>query len=168
MRRRTNKAQSSTSSDTPEEDGELKLTVELVPATAWYKNVRSEVSKEEWDHIRKKCYKKAKHKCEVCSDTGKNQGYRHNVECHEIWEYDDKYHTQTLIGFIALCPRCHKVKHPGLAQINGELDIVFEQLMKVNGMTEKEAEEYLEECFNVWDERSQHKWSLCTAVLRSY
>ena len=29
----------------------MKLTIELVPSTAWYSNVRSNVSKEEWDKI---------------------------------------------------------------------------------------------------------------------
>ena len=27
----------------------MKLTIELVPQTAWYSNVRSNVSKAEWD-----------------------------------------------------------------------------------------------------------------------
>ena len=68
---------------------QYKLTIELVPQTSWYTNVRSNVSKEQWDVIRKKCYAQANNVCEICGDTGKNQGYKHNVECHEIWEYNE-------------------------------------------------------------------------------
>lgn len=168
MQQAINKKNSPKSIDKSIGNTDKRLTIELVPATAWYKNVRSEVTKEKWDYIRKKCYRKANHKCEVCSDNGKNQGYKHTVECHEIWEYDDEKHTQTLAGFIALCPFCHKVKHPGLAQINGEMDIVLSQLMKVNSITEEQARKYLTECFEIWEERSKHKWSLCTASLLSY
>ena len=59
----------------------MKLTIELVPQTAWYSNVRSNVTKSEWDVLRKACYKAAGYKCEVCS----GKGPKHPVECHEMW-----------------------------------------------------------------------------------
>jgi hypothetical protein len=36
---------------------------------------------------------------------------RVNLECHEEWDYDDETHVQKLTGLIALCGRCHRVKH---------------------------------------------------------
>ena len=147
---------------------EMKLTCELVPQTAWYSNVRSNVSKEEWDKIRKKSYSESNNLCAICSDSGKNQGYNHAVECHEIFEYDDVNHVQKLTQLISLCPRCHKCKHPGLAQINGETNIVIAQIMKVNEMTKKQAEKYLEECFKTWKERSKHNWTLDIKFLDEY
>ena len=63
------------------ENKKIKLTIELVPKTAWYKNVRSEVSKDRWDELRKECYRNANYKCEVCGGTGP----KWPVECHEIW-----------------------------------------------------------------------------------
>lgn len=145
-----------------------KLTIELVPSTCWFTNVRSEVSKAKWDKIRKKSYKAAGYKCEVCGDTGKNQGHNHPVECHEIWEYNDQEHTQTLVGFVSLCPNCHKCKHPGLAGIRGELEIVFNQLMKVNGMTRGEAEDYLAAQSRIWNERSEHQWELDISYIEEF
>lgn len=142
-----------------------KLTSEIVPSTCWYNNVRSNVTKKEWDYLRKKSYEEAGHKCEICGDTGKNQGYNHNVECHEIWEYNDENLTQTLIGLISLCPKCHKVKHPGLARINGEAEIVIQQLMKVNEITEEDAKIYLGEAFEIFYKRSEHKWTLDISYL---
>lgn len=146
----------------------MKLTIELVPSTCWYSNVRSNVTKEQWDVIRKKSYKLAENKCEICKDTGRNQGVKHFVECHEIWEYDDKNKKQRLIGLIALCPFCHKTKHVGLAQINNEEEIVIKQLMKVNEMTREDAVNYIKESFVVWSERSMHEWELDISYIDEY
>ena len=145
-----------------------KLTIELVPKTAWYTNVRSNVDRNEWDRIRKKSYELAGHKCEICGDIGPNQGFKHNVECHEIWEYNDETKEQKLTGLISLCPYCHKVKHPGLAQINGEFDIVINQLMKINGMLQSEAMKYVDECFKIWQQRSLYPWKLDISYLTEY
>lgn len=147
---------------------EYKLTSEIVPSSSWYNNVRSNVTKKEWDILRRKSYEAAGHKCEICGETGKEQGYNHNVECHEIWKYDDENHSQTLVGLISLCPRCHKVKHPGLAQIKGESEIVLQQLMKVNGVTEDDAKEYLVKAFDTFFKRSRHKWELDITYLEEY
>ena len=146
----------------------LKLTIELVPRTAWYSNVRSNVTQQEWDVIRKKSYENASHKCEICGDVGTNQGVKHKVECHEIWEYDDENYIQKLIGLISLCPNCHKTKHVGLAQIKGEEGIVINQLMQVNEMTEEEAIEYIEQSFKVWGERSEYDLELDISYLEEY
>lgn len=143
----------------------MKLTIELVPRTSWYSNVRSEVTKSEWDVIRRAAYKKAGYKCEICGDSGTNQGFKHQVECHEIWDYDDDKKKQTLEGMIALCPRCHKVKHIGLAQIKGEYGLALSHLMSVNQMTKEEAELYVEESFILWQERSNFEWELDISYL---
>ena len=147
---------------------DYKLTIELVPKTAWYTNVRSNVSKDEWDRLRRKSYALANNVCEICGDTGKSQGYKHNVECHEIWDYDDANKAQTLTGLISLCPYCHKCKHPGLAQINGELNIVINQLMKVNNISKDDAEKLIDEAFNLWRERSKHEWKLDISYIENY
>jgi 5-methylcytosine-specific restriction endonuclease McrA len=145
-----------------------KLTIELVPRTCWYSNVRSNVTKNEWDVIRKKSYEHANHVCEICGDVGTNQGVRHNVECHEIWDYNDETKEQTLLGLISLCPYCHKSKHVGLAQMNGELHIVVNQLMKVNDITEDEALNYINKSFDIWSKRSNFEWKLNTDYLKEY
>ena len=144
-----------------------KLLSEIVPSTSWYNNVRSNVSKKEWDYLRKTSYELAGNKCEICGDTGKNQGFNHNVECHEIWEYDNETHTQKLTGLISLCPYCHKVKHPGLAQLNGETDIVLKQLMKVNEISEAEAKEYLGMAWELYFKRSLITWKLDISYLEN-
>jgi hypothetical protein len=147
---------------------ELLLTIELVPGTSWYSNVRSNVSGSQWNKIRRKCYALADNKCEICGDVGTNHGTNYKVACHEIWEYNDETHEQTLKGFIALCPNCHSTKHPGLAEARGYMEIVIEQLMKVNKMTRQEADDYLKMSFNVWMERTEYEWTLNLDILSDY
>ena len=147
---------------------ELKLTIEMVPASMWYSNVRSEVPSKTWNLIRSKCYEKAGNVCEICGDVGQKQGVKHSVECHEIWEYDDANLTQILKGFVALCPRCHKVKHAGLASVRGKLVQVIKHLMKVNSMTDDEAVAYVDDSFRKWYERSKKTWKLDVTYIDEY
>jgi hypothetical protein len=142
----------------------LKLTIELVPSTSSFNNVRSILPKSEWDRLRKASYKKAKYKCQICGDVGTNQGYNHPVECHEIWEYR-KDGTQYLKGLISLCPRCHQVKHIGRSMKVGVGKQAMAQLMKVNKMTKKEAEAYVGYAFQEHRLRSLKEWKINLNVL---
>lgn len=137
-----------------------KLTIELVPSTCWYSNVRSSLPKKEWDRLRKESYAKAGYCCEICGQKGTDQGYKHPVECHEIWEYNDKTKTQTLRGLISLCPRCHQVKHIGRTTILGMQDIALTHMQEVNGWTHKQVVDYLAESFAIHSLRSKHEWTL--------
>jgi flavoprotein len=144
------------------------LKVELVPATSWGNNLRSEanLSKAQWDKLRKQCYRDANYKCEVCN----GKGDKWPVECHEIWHYDDVNKVQTLRGLIALCPTCHKAKHLGrtLSVESQEVqDKVLRQLMKINDIDVDELEEYIVEVFQKHAERSQHRWSLDLSWLKA-
>jgi hypothetical protein len=145
----------------------MKLTIELVPSTSWYSNVRSNVSKTEWDRLRRNSYKKANYKCEICGESGIDQGFNHPVECHEIWEYDDIFNEQILTDLISLCPLCHKTKHIGLAMNNGEEDMVLEHMSKVNNISYEDAYKKVIEAFDVWKERSKKEWKINIEKLKS-
>ena len=142
-----------------------KLTIELVPRTCFYSNVRSNLPDKEWDRLRKISYEQANNICEICGDNGKNQGYRHAVECHEIWTYNDKSKTQILEGLISLCPRCHQVKHFGRTSAIGKQAEAFKHMEDVNNWTHKECIDHAAESFDVWLERSKHKWKLDINIL---
>lgn len=142
-----------------------KLTIELIPKTCHFSNVRTTVKKKEWDKIRFISYEAAGHKCEICGDSGKNQGYKHNVECHEIWDYDDENKTQILIGLISLCPTCHQVKHIGRAIAIGKHKEAYNQLARVNKWTQKQVEQHIEESYEVYKERSKYEWALDISIL---
>jgi hypothetical protein len=144
------------------------LTIELIPETSFYRNVRSKVDNNMWDKIRLKCYNNANHKCEICNDTGKNQGFNHDVECHEIWDYDTITSTQLLVGFIALCPLCHKTKHYGLARLNGDIDKVHKHLKKVNLMNETSIDIMISRCYHEWELRNLINWTVDISFINNY
>lgn len=143
---------------------DLRLSIELVPQSCWFSNVRSVVSKTQWDKIRKQVATKAWDVCEICGGVGPN----YPVECHEIWSYDDKKQIQKLEGMIALCPDCHRVKHFGFAQIQGKGKEALQHLMKINDLTKKRAEKYVKEAFELWALRSTKKWALDISYLSEY
>jgi hypothetical protein len=142
-----------------------KLTIELVPSTCWFSNVRSELPKKEWDRLRKESYGKANYVCEICGGSGRDQGYKHPVECHEIWHYDDDNKIQTLEGLISLCPRCHQCKHMGRTTIIGQQAVAFKHMEEVNGWTHKEVVDYVAQAFLEHRWRSGFEWKLNVGIL---
>lgn len=134
----------------------MKLEIELVPKTSHFKNLRSILTTEQWDTLRKDCYKNAKYKCEICG----GKGEKHPVECHEIWEYDNKKHKQTLKSLIALFPKCHQVKHIGLAELKGHLEDAIEHLANINNIPISKAYNLREQAFILWEKRNKYKWKL--------
>ena len=138
------------------------LSVELVPRTSWYDNVRSKVSRDVWDSVRTHFKKPS---CQFC-------GYRGKLFCHEVWKYDDKTHIQKLIGFRSICGMCHNIKHLGLAGLmaqRGDLD--YAQLIKhycaVNGCTREDFLRDRAEAFDLWERRSQYEWTVDMSYLDS-
>lgn len=142
----------------------MRLTIELVPSSSWANNVRTIVTKKQWDIIKAKVSSKAYSVCEICSGVGP----KHPVECHEIWGYDDKNLIQKLDGMIALCPDCHMVKHFGLAQVMHRTDKAVAHLMKINNLDYFQASKYIDEAFQAWAERSKKTWILDLDHLKEY
>lgn len=133
-----------------------RLSVELVPATCWYTNVRSNVSRADWEKCKDFVKKRSGNKCEICGGVGS----RYPVDCHEIWQYDEDRMVQTLVGLIALCPRCHECKHLGRAEVNGNLERATQHLQQVNGWDDDTTVRYVELVFQIWHIRSQFDWEL--------
>ena len=142
----------------------IKLSIELVPSSSWFNNVRAVVTKKQWDFLKSKVSSKAYNICEICGGVGP----KHPVECHEIWSYNNKSLVQKLEGMIALCPNCHMVKHFGLARIMGKEAKALLHFMKVNNLTPKKAEVAISEAFKVWAERSKKTWKLDISHLETY
>lgn len=138
------------------------LTIELVPRSSWYRNVRSNVSKAEWERLKKVTFGRARYRCEMCGGRGK----RWPVECHEVFAYDDERYIQKLVRLLALCPSCHEVKHIGLAGVRGNHQRAVAHLARVNGWSREDAELYIEACFELWSRRSCHEWQLDLSYLK--
>lgn len=140
-----------------------KLTVDLIPIQSWKLSLANLMPKNEWKKIREACYQKANWRCEICN----NVGIRHRVECHEIWEFMNNDYTQRLVGFIALCPDCHAVKHIGRAFSLGDAskNKAISHLMKINEWTELETKKHIEDAVELWIERSFIKWDIDTSLV---
>jgi hypothetical protein len=141
-----------------------KLTVELVPKTCWWSNLRSLADRRTWERIRRQAYLQAEYRCEICGGVG----LQHPVECHEVWRYEETTHTQILVRMIALCPACHEVKHMGLAGIRDRGKIARAHLATVNGWSGEQVVAHVAEAFAIYGRRSKLSWKLDLSGLRPY
>lgn len=134
-----------------------KLTIDLVPSTCWFSNLRSELPPEDWKRLRLAQRSKDRYRCQGCG-VFKDKG----LHCHERWEYtiEEFRRIQRLAGLMTLCRECHAVKHMGFAAINGKGDETIQHFMDVNGLTDAEAQERIADAFKEWDHRSKFKWDL--------
>jgi len=139
----------------------MKLTIELVPGTSWGNNLRSLLEPADWDRLRKAQYAKANYVCEVCGGKGRT----YPVECHEIWEYNDRTHVQKLAGLVALCPACHQVKHIGRTISLGQGDLAVAHMSRVNGESRECSWEHVQRALQEHSTRSLHKWTIDLAWL---
>jgi hypothetical protein len=140
----------------------MKLTIELIPKTSFYNNLRSIVTGAEWEFIRQGTIKNANNICEVCGGKSINRG----LDCHEVWSFNDISHVQKLEKVIALCEKCHEVKHIGLAQVKGNFSRARKHFKEINNLSELATEDLIVEAFTTWETRSKHKWQLDITILK--
>ncbi len=106
-----------------------KLTFEMVPEECWGANLRSLLTPNEWDVVRKDAYRRHGWRCAVCGEKGR-------MEAHEVWHYDEKKRLQTLADVTCLCHACHQVVHISRTQMTGAGAEAMEHFIKVNGCTQ--------------------------------
>lgn len=104
----------------------MKLEFEMVPDSCWYSNLRSILSKKQWDYIKADAKKRANGKCMICGNK------TDRLEAHERWSYNEKTQTQKLEDIVAVCSDCHSVIHIGRTQLKGNEERAEEHYMKVN------------------------------------
>ena len=88
-----------------------RLTFELVPKPLWGNNLSHRMTRSDWGKVRAQAITSQDGVCGICG------GNQQPLECHERWEYEDEKHLQTLAGFIALCRKCHAIKHFGRQEL---------------------------------------------------
>ena len=155
------------------------LSVELIPRTAWGRNVRAVVANDTWDalrwHLGATQFRPrflninfpgppfdTKMKCSICGTK------RKKLELHEEWHFDDKRQVQRLIGLKPVCSKCHLSKHLGYANIIGRMDEALAHLATVNGWTAREVTAYSDEAFAVCQQRSGLTYLLNLDYLTRY
>lgn len=139
------------------------LLPDMLPTTSWEANLRTVLSEQEWDRLRKFCYQAAGNTCVACGSRGEP-----HVEAHESWKFDEKTGVQTLRGLLCLCPTCHKAKHLGYANRIGLLPQVLDRLMWLNDWDERMLKYELAQVEARQEELSQRTWTLDLSFLRTY
>lgn len=133
----------------------LKLTIELLPKGAWGNDFSRTLTKKDWDILRSACYERANHKCAIC-------GFNTNeLDAHEVWDFNIKNKTQTLIDIIALCGKCHGVKHIRNSERLGYGENAKQHFMKVNDCNEFEFASHLAKAQMDFEERNKiYRWKM--------
>lgn len=137
---------------------ELKLVMELVPATSWNSSLARMLPRPEWQRIRAATLQRSGNRCEICGGGG-------TLYCHEVWEYDDTAHLQRLQGFRAICRACNAVTHFGRSATlarQGKLDLerVIRHFLRINGCGRAVFEEHAQAAFAAWEARSKVRWTI--------
>ncbi|MHA6629156.1 DUF5710 domain-containing protein [Pseudonocardia sichuanensis] len=65
------------------------LFVDMVPRSCWFTNVRTCVSPQDWERLRRMITRRAGQKCEVCG-AGEDRTVQRWLEAHERWAYDEQ------------------------------------------------------------------------------
>jgi len=129
------------------------LYVDLIPASSWFRNVRTAVSATDWYRIRAMVYARAGDQCETC---GRRKSDHVRLDCHERFEYTGQI--QRLRRLVCMCSACHQVTHFGHTHLSGRADQALVHLMTVTGMSQAVAAAHIEAAFAQWQQRSAVPW----------
>ena len=141
----------------------MKLNFELVPDGCWYSNLRSILSKEQWDIVRREAYERANGACSICGAPCSR------LEAHEVWSYNEESAVQRLENVIAVCPSCHAVIHIGRSQLKGDEKAASEHFMRVNGASYAEYRKALGEAKAAHIRRNKiSEWKLDLSYLKKF
>ena len=140
-----------------------KLNIELVPDGCWYSNLRTLLSKEQWDFIRKDVKERSGGRCMIC---GKQTT---RLDAHERWEYDAKNGIAKLKEIIAVCKDCHSVIHINFTSIKGDIERAENHFMKVNNCTYVEYKKELGKANDIHKKLNLvDEWKLDLSYLKRY
>ena len=140
-----------------------KLNFELVPDSCWYSNLRTLLSKKQWDFIRKDAIARSNGVCAICGAKVKR------LEGHEQWEYDEKNGIQKLVNVIAVCHDCHSVIHIGRTQLVGDIERAEKHFQKVNNCSYADYRKALGQANEDHQRRNQvSQWNLDLTWLQRF
>jgi hypothetical protein len=138
------------------------LKPSLVPGPLFGRSVAKQLRRKQWEAHRRSVLEAAANTCAHCGAS-----YASHMICHEVWDYDDQNHIATLSGFDIVCRDCNSVLHFGFSLVLSARkgmdrdERAVAHLMKVNGLTRKQATKLIDDAFGEWIDRSKHKtWAV--------
>lgn len=138
--------------------------VDMVPRSCWFTNVRTCVTQQDWERLRRMITRRAGQQCEACGAT-EDRALQRLLEAHERWSYDDRTGVQALRRLICLCSDCHLSTHLGYANVTGRADQALAHLRTVTGMTDAEVSRHVQAAGDLWTRRSARAWALDLGML---
>ena len=140
-----------------------KLDFELVPDACWGYNLRTILSKKQWDFLKKDAKQRAGGICSIC---GKKTD---KLDAHEVWSYDEKNAIQKLEDIISVCKDCHSVIHIGYTHLKGDIEKAEKHYMKVNNCSYVEYRNALGKANDRHRQLNQiSEWRLDLSYLKTY
>jgi hypothetical protein len=103
-----------------------KLNFEFIPDGTWYYNLRSILSKKQWDFLRSEAKQRFNNRCAICGKTNCR------LEAHERWDYDLENGIQVLKDVVSICHDCHSAIHYNRTALKGDVERAENHYMKVN------------------------------------
>lgn len=140
------------------------LFADPVPESCWFINVRSCVSQQDWERVRRMITRRAGHRCEICGRP-EDRDERRWLEAHERWAYDETTGVQSLRRLICVCSDCHLTTHMGFANVTGRTDQAIAHLQAVTGMTDDQTDAHIASAARRWAEQSGRTWALNLSIL---
>ena len=137
--------------------------IELVPDGCWYSNLRTILSKKQWDFLKADAKERANGKCMIC---GKETKY---LDAHEKWSYDRNKRTQKLEDILAVCKDCHSVIHMERTQLLGNAERAENHFMAVNKCSYVEMRKAMGEANEEHQKNNQvSEWLLDLSYLKRF
>lgn len=159
--------------------------IEFVPLTSWHRSMaclssgriwyghkeivldstlKSAFSRI-WSLIRKRELMHGDYSCEIC-------GSGENLHIHEVWKYDDRKKTQTLVGYRVLCRDCHRVHHSSYLVRRGDIDDLVDYIVTINREAGLDigrvyTESRIMKAYETWMYRSEFLWIINLARERN-
>ncbi|MDN5750607.1 MAG: DUF5710 domain-containing protein, partial [Pseudonocardia sp.] len=140
------------------------LFVDMIPTGAWFTQIRTAVSGQDWERLRRMLERRAGGRCEICQ-AGPDPSIGRPMEAHERFAYDEATNRQVLTRLLWICSDCHQATHFGLAEVRGQRDLALAHLRAVTGMSAEQAEAHIAAAYAVWRTRSDRYWRLDLAIL---
>lgn len=132
------------------------LSLELLPESCRGQNLRNLLSKQDWRKLRTLTLSRANRQCQACGHSSDS------LHCHEQWAFDDKNgeNVQRLNQLVALCDKCHAVKHLDFSHDKGQGERAIGHFMSLSGYTYEEAKGYFEQHVELRNLRGETNWKL--------
>ena len=140
----------------------LKLEMEMVPKSTWGQSLANILPRPVWDTIRREVYSSSNYCCSACGDMSSR------LNCHEVWDFNDKKRLQILAGFQCLCEDCHRIKHWGRTSLlisKGELpkrkeEELIKHFCQVNRCKKTTFTAHSRKVHSLWAGRSKVKYTV--------